>query len=42
MVLALGVAELVLRWRAIGPIPPAEMGLHYRHDDLLGWHPAAA
>ena len=41
LLFALGIAELVLRWRAIGPIPPAHMGLHYRHDDLLGWHPAA-
>lgn len=41
VLLALGAAELVLRWRAIGPIPPETQGLHYRHDDLLGWHPAA-
>jgi hypothetical protein len=40
LVFATTVAELVLRWRAIGPIPPAESSLHYRHDALLGWHPA--
>jgi hypothetical protein len=41
LVFATVLAELVLRWRAIGPIPAAETSLHYRHDDLLGWHPAA-
>jgi hypothetical protein len=40
-VLAVTAAELVLRWRAIGPIPPAGMSLHYRHDPVLGWRPTA-
>jgi hypothetical protein len=36
----MAAAELVLRWRAIGPFPPAERDLHFRHDPILGWHPA--
>ncbi len=41
LVFAAVLAELVLRWRAIGPIPAAESSLHYQHDDRLGWRPAA-
>ena len=41
LLFALGLAELVLRFRALGPIPSAELSLHYRHDPILGWHPAA-
>jgi hypothetical protein len=40
LLLALTAAELVLRWRAIGPIPLPETNLHFRYDALLGWHPA--
>ena len=39
LLLAMAAAELVLRWRAIGPIPRPETSLHYRHDPLLGWRP---
>ena len=41
LLLATVLAELVLRWRAIGPLPAVETGLHYRHDEVLGWHPVA-